>query len=92
MILIPTLQGYTFLKSKCINLVKSQLEIRKILIVVLYKFVHEFNPKHISNMFNVGTSTIHIYVDIICDVLCNKNKLFGKYINIPFGDCLLHII
>jgi predicted AAA+ superfamily ATPase len=44
------------------------MEIRKILIVVLYRFVHEFNPKHISNMFNVATSTIHKYVDIICDV------------------------
>jgi hypothetical protein len=41
---------------------------------------------HIVNWFNVGALTIRKYVDIMCDALCNKNKLFNKYIRIiPFG-------
>jgi len=47
-----------FLKSKCINLVRSQLEIKKIVVIVLYRFVHGFNPKHMSNKFDVGAYTI----------------------------------
>jgi hypothetical protein len=31
-------------------------------------------------------------VDIVCDVLCNKDKLFDKYIKTPTKDHLLHII
>ncbi len=33
--------------------------------------------------FDVGASTLHKYVDIVCDVLCNKDKLFDKYIKTP---------
>jgi hypothetical protein len=31
-------------------------------------------------------------VDIVCDVVCNKDKLFDKYIKTPTKDRLLHII
>jgi hypothetical protein len=31
-------------------------------------------------------------VEIVCDVLCNKDKFFDKYIKIPTGDHLLDII
>jgi len=30
-------------------------------------------------------------VDIVCDVLCNKDKLFDKYLKTPTKDRLLHI-
>lgn len=68
-----------FLKIESINLVRPQLEIKKNVLIVLYRF-------------DVGATIIHKYVDVICDVLCDNNKLLGKYINTPFGDCLLHII
>jgi hypothetical protein len=31
-------------------------------------------------------------VDIVCDVFCNKDKLFEKYVKTPTKDHLLHII
>jgi hypothetical protein len=68
-----------FLKFECINLMRPQLEIDFFIKIVLYRF-------------DVGAVIIHKYVDVICDVLCDNNKLLGKYINAPFGDCLLHII
>ncbi len=43
---------------------------------------------HVANWFNVGASIIIRYVDIICDVLINKNELFSKNINIPFNEYL----
>jgi hypothetical protein len=46
---------------------------------------------HMADWFNVGASTIIRYVDIICDVLINKNELFNKNSNIPFNECLNEI-
>jgi hypothetical protein len=60
-------------------------------VIVVYQFAHGFNVSHMANEFNVGTSTIKKYVDIVCDVLMNKNKLFSKYINIPSSQCLRDI-
>jgi hypothetical protein len=82
----------SFLKFEYINLVRPQLEVKKIVASVLYKFAHGLSLKHMSDIFGVGTSIIHKYVDIMCDALCNKDKLFNKYIKIPTRDCLLHII
>jgi hypothetical protein len=70
-----------FLKSYCFNPMRSQLEIKKIVIVVLYKFVHGFSLKHMSDRFDINAPIIHKYVDIVCDVLCDKGKLFDKYIH-----------
>jgi len=44
---------------------------------------------HMADWFNFGASTIIRYIDIICDVLINKNELFDKSINIPFNDVLM---
>jgi hypothetical protein len=44
------------------------------------------------NRFNVGASTIRKYVDIVCDVLIDKDKLFNKYISIPSGQRLKDVI
>jgi hypothetical protein len=54
-------------------------------------FVHGFNPKHMSNTFDVGASIIHKYVDIIHDGFCH-NKFFGKCISTTSKDHLLRII
>jgi hypothetical protein len=59
---------------------------------VLYKFAHGLSPKHVSNRFDVGASIVCNYVDIVCDVLCNKDKLFDKYIKTSTKDRLLHIV
>jgi len=67
----------------------------KIVAIVLYMFTHGLSSKrmsHMSNRFDVGAFTIHKYVDIVCDVFCNKEKLFDKYIKISTKDHLLHII
>ncbi len=61
------------------------------MVIVVYQFAHGFNVSHMANQFNVGASTIKKYVDIVCDVLINKDKLFNKYINIPLGQCLRDI-
>jgi hypothetical protein len=50
---------------------KSQLKIRKIVAIVLYRFVHGFNPKHMLDRFDVGTSIIQKNVDINCGVFCD---------------------
>ncbi len=42
--------------------------------------------------FDINAPTIHKYVDIVCDVLCDKGKLFDKYISTPFGEWILGII
>jgi hypothetical protein len=47
----------------------------------------EIVPYTMANRFNVETSTIRKY-----DVLCDKNKLFSKYISIPSSDHLQKII
>jgi hypothetical protein len=64
---------------------RSQLGIRKIVAVMLYRFTHGFNFKHMSDKFNVGAFIIQKNVNIFCDVLCDKDKFFGKYISTPFG-------
>ncbi len=81
-----------FLKFECFDHVRPQLEVGKIVAIVLYKFVHGLNPEHISNRFDVCASIVCNYVDIVCDVLCNKDKLFYKYIKTPTRNRLLHIV
>jgi hypothetical protein len=72
---------FLFLKLKCLNPISTQLEIKKIVVVVLYRFVHGFSLKHMSNRFDIRAPTIRKYVHIVCDILYDKDKLFGKYIN-----------
>jgi hypothetical protein len=40
----------------------------------------------------VGASIIKKYVDIVCDVLINKDKMINKYIGIPLNQRLKDII
>jgi len=68
-----------FLQSSCPNLIRPQLKIIKIVAILIYQFAHAFNVTHIIVQFNVGASAIINYVDIVCDVLIDKDKLFSKY-------------
>jgi hypothetical protein len=81
-----------FFKFECLHLVMPQLEVKEIVAIVLYMFAHGLSPKHMSNIFDMGAPTACKYVDIMCDVFCNKDKLFDKYIKISIKDHLLHII
>ncbi len=40
----------------------------------------------------MGTSTLHKYVNVVCNVVRNKNKFFFGKISPSFEDHLLHII
>jgi len=81
-----------FLRSRCVNQVRPQIEIRKIVACVLYRFAHGHSPNHMEDRFKIGASTIRKYVDIVCDILTKKEKLFSHYISIPSEDRLLNII
>jgi hypothetical protein len=58
--------------------VRPQLEIKKIVLIALYKFAHGFGFKHMWNMFDVGVSTIQKYMDLIYVVIYDKYKLLNK--------------
>ncbi len=64
-----------FMQSSCLNPTRPQLEIRKIMAIVIYWFAHGFNATHMGNRLNVGASIIRKYVDIVCDVLIDKDKV-----------------
>ena len=81
-----------FLKSRCENQVRPQMEIRKIVACVIYRFAHGHSAEHMADRFKIGASTIRKYVDIVCDILTDTDKLFSHYISIPSGDRLLSII
>jgi hypothetical protein len=74
----------SILKLKCFNLLRSQLKIKKVVAVLLYRFAHGFNFKHMLDRFDVGASTIRKYMDIVCDGFYDKNKFLDKYISKHF--------
>jgi hypothetical protein len=55
-----------FVQSSCLNPNKPQLEIKKIVAIMIYWFAHGFNATHMADWFNVGALTIWMYVDIVC--------------------------
>ena len=59
---------------------------------VIYRLAHGHSPEHIADRFKVGASTIRKYVDIVCNILTDREKLFSQYIAIPSGDRLYMII
>ncbi len=77
-----------FLQFQCLNHVRPQLKIKKIVANFFYKFIHGHSATHTVDHFTVGASTIHKYVDIVCDVITNINKILSKCINIPIGNYL----
>ena len=81
-----------FLRSRCVNQVRPQMEIKKIVACVIYRFAHGHSAEHMADRFKIGASTIRKYVDIVCDILCDGDKLFSQFISIPTGDRLKDII
>ncbi len=86
-----------FLQSQCVNLVQPQVEIRKIVAIVIYRLAHGTSATNMADRFNVRVTRKYVkkirkYMDIVCDDLCDKNKLFSKYINIPSSDRVQKII
>ncbi len=75
-----------FLQFQCFNYVRPQLKIKKMVANFFYRFIHGHSATHMVDHFNVGASTIHKYVDIVCDVITDINKILSKYINIPTGN------
>jgi hypothetical protein len=57
----------------------SQLEVIKIIVTIFYKYVHGHSVTHMENHCNVGASTIWKYLEIVCDVSIDRDKLFSKY-------------
>jgi hypothetical protein len=51
---------------------------KKIVIVVSYRFAHGFNFKHMWNRFDVDASTIRTYIELNYVILYDKNKLLNK--------------
>jgi hypothetical protein len=85
-----------FLQLSCLNPIRSQLETKKIVAIVIYQFAHGFSATHMDlvlmDRLNVSASIIRKYVDIVYDVLIDKDKLFSKYISIPSSQHLNNII
>ena len=71
-----------FLRSMCVNQVRPKMEIEKIVACVIYRFAHGHSSKHMADCFTIGASTIRKYVDIICNMLVDKDKLFSHCISI----------
>jgi hypothetical protein len=44
------------------------------------------------NFYNVNAFTIRNYVDIMCEILADKDKFYKIYIHLPIGQCLLLVI
>ena len=59
---------------------------------VIYRLTHGHSPEHMVDRFKVGASTIKKYVNIVCNILTDREKLFDHYIPIPSRDHLQGII
>ncbi len=59
---------------------------------MLYRFVHNHSLDHITNRLKVEGSTIRKYVDIVCDILVDMDKLFSHCISISTCEWLESII
>jgi hypothetical protein len=66
-----------FLQSSCLSSIRPQLEIKKIVVIMIYWFAHGINSTHMVDWFNVGALT-----KVCRHCKFNKNKLFSTYINI----------
>jgi hypothetical protein len=73
-------------------LVRQQTEIRLIIAAVIYRFAHGHSPEHIQRRLQIAASTLRKYIDILCDILIDRNKLFSTCISIPSRDRLQAII
>ncbi len=66
-----------FVKSRATMSVKTPLETKKAIGLMLYRSALGVSANNIVDRFNVGPSTMHKYVDIVVDALISKDKLFS---------------
>ena len=90
MYLVSKLEPY--LQSTSIHFVRTPLEIRKVVGIVLYCLAHGSTAEIIAHRFNIGASTIRKYMRIVLDALVFRDKLFGKYISVSSGAHLDRVI
>jgi hypothetical protein len=60
--------------------------------IVLHILVHGIRIELMVNLYNVGASIIQKYIDIVCEILANKDKIYKIYIHLPTWQHLLSII
>jgi hypothetical protein len=77
-----------YLRSENEILVRPQTEIRLIIATVIYRFAHGYSPEHIQGRLHIAASTLRKYIDILCDILTDRDKLFSTYISIPSKERL----
>jgi hypothetical protein len=44
--------------------------------IVLHILVHGIRIELMVNLYNVGASIIQKYIDIVCEILANKDKIY----------------
>jgi len=47
--------------------------------IVLHILVHGIRVELMANLYNVGASTIQKYIDIVCEILANKDLYSPSY-------------
>ncbi len=60
--------------------------------IILYRLAHGVRPKLVATLFYVGAPIIRKYINIVCDILCNKDKSYVVYIHTPASECLKFVI
>jgi hypothetical protein len=58
-------------------------KIRKVVKIVLYILVHEIQLMLMVNLYNVSASIVCEYIDIVYDILVNKDKFYMIYNFLP---------
>jgi hypothetical protein len=81
-----------YLRSKSEILVRPQTEIRLIIAAVIYQFAHGYSLEHIQGKLQIAASTLRKYIDILCNILNDRDKLFSTCISNPSRDRLQAII
>ncbi|KAG6543027.1 hypothetical protein Mapa_015523 [Marchantia paleacea] len=74
------------------NTVRDPIEIDRAVAMVLHRLAFGLPPSTISNLYNVGPSTVTEYTKQITDILASKNKLYSKFVSIPTGTKLANNI
>ncbi len=60
--------------------------IHKVVKIVLYRLIHGIRSKLMVNLYNLDVSTIQKYINIMCEILLDKDKIYKIYIHLPIGQ------
>jgi hypothetical protein len=77
-----------FLESEHENLVNVEIEIRKVVHMVIYQLANGFGYRHTGDRYGIGPATIWKYVQIVVNILSNAImfSIYNKYISILQGN------